>query len=123
MDTFEDLEVWKRGVKLASTVYLSLEPCKDYSLKDQLTRAAVSISSNIAEGYERNSNKQFAYHLQVAKGSCGELRSQLYICAEIGIINIETRNELQQEAIEISKMLYGLIRHCRKKEENLSSIL
>ena len=123
MDTFEDLEVWKRGVKLASTVYLSLGPCKDYSLKDQLTRAAVSISSNIAEGYERNSNKQFAYHLQVAKGSCGELRSQLYICAEIGIINIETRNELQQEAIEISKMLHGLIKHCRKKVEIQSSIL
>ncbi|MBF8270183.1 MAG: four helix bundle protein [Gammaproteobacteria bacterium] len=123
MDTFEDLEVWKRGVKLASKVYFSLASCKDYSLKDQLTRAAVSISSNIAEGYERNSKNLFAYHLQVAKGSCGELRSQLYICTEIGIINIERRNELQQEAIEISKMLHGLIRHCRKKEEIQSSIL
>ena len=79
METFEDLEVWKRSVKLASDVYTTLKSCKDFDLKSQLTRAAASISSNIAEGYERNSNMQFAHYLQIAKGSCGELRSQLYV--------------------------------------------
>lgn len=117
MDTFEDLEVWKRSTNLSVDIYISLKSCKEYNLKDQITRAAVSISSNIAEGFERNSNKQFAHFLQIAKGSCGELRSQLYICAEIGIISFENKNKMTQEAIEISRMLQGLINHCRRKQD------
>ena len=80
MEAFEDLDVWKKSSALAINLYKTLRGCKDYSLKDQLVRSAFSISSNIAEGFERNSNKQFAQYLQIAKGSCGELRSQLYIC-------------------------------------------
>ena len=121
MERFEDLEVWQRSIKLASEVYFSLRSCRDFDLKSQMTRAAVSISSNIAEGYERNSNKQFAQYLQIAKGSCGELRSQLYICEEIGIVSTAIRNELQLEAIEISKMLQGLIRHCQRNTASQTS--
>ena len=91
-------------------LYKSLRSCKDYGLKDQVTRAAVSIPSNIAEGFERNSNKQFAHYLQIAKGSCGELRSQLYICSEIGVPDTKVAREYRLEAVEISNMLSGLIK-------------
>ena len=115
MEVFEDLVVWKRSIKLATDVYTAFRSCKDFGLKDQVTRAAVSVSSNIAEGYERNSDRQFAQFLLIAKGSCGELRSQLYICEKAGIISTERARTLQSDAKEISKMIQGLIRHCRKR--------
>ena len=114
MDAFEDLEVWKRSNTLAADIYNSLKTSKEYSLKDQIIRSAISIPSNIAEGFERNSPKQFAHFLKIAKGSCGELRSQLYICASIGTISDESRLKFQSEAKEISMMLSGLIKHCQK---------
>ncbi|MDX1518972.1 MAG: four helix bundle protein, partial [Gammaproteobacteria bacterium] len=79
MDALDNLDVWKRSKSLAITTYKATSNCKDYGFKDQITRAAISISSNIAEGYERHSKKEFAYFLKVAKGSCAELRTQLII--------------------------------------------
>ena len=113
MEAFEKLTVWKRSSRLTVNLYKSLVNCNDYGLRDQVTRAAVSIPSNIAEGFERNSNKQFAHYLQIAKGSCGELRSQLYIGSEIGVLDTKVAREYRQESMEISKMLSGLIKHCR----------
>jgi four helix bundle protein len=72
---FEDLAVWKESMQLATEVYSLLINCKDYGLKDQIQRAAVSIPSNIAEGFERQSNKEFIHYLFIAKGSCGELHT------------------------------------------------
>ena len=118
MEAFEDLDIWKKSSTLAVNLYKTLRGCKDYSLKDQVLRSAFSISSNIAEGFERNSNKQFAQYLQIAKGSCGELRSQLYICKEIGLLTEEQTRTFQMEATEISRMIYGLIRHCRRIAEH-----
>ena len=69
---FEDLEVWKEGMHLAARIYRELKDCRDYGLRDQMQRAAVSIPSNIAEGYERNTNKDFIHFLYIAKGSCSE---------------------------------------------------
>ena len=112
MEAFEDLDVWKRSSSLAVNIYYSLKECKDYSLRNQVIRSAFSISSNIAEGFERNSNKQFVQFLRIAKGSCGELRSQLYIAREIGFIDENEAITHRREAIEISRMLYGLIRRC-----------
>ena len=114
MEAFEDLEIWKRSSALAVKIYNSLKGCKEYSLRDQIIRSAISISSNIAEGFERNSNKQFAQYLQFAKGSCGELRSQLYICAKTGLLDQDQAKTFRQEVIEISKMIHGLIKHCRQ---------
>lgn len=85
--------------------------CRDYGFKDQITRAAVSIPSNIAEGFERNSTKEFINYLRIARGSCAELRTQLYIGEEINYIELQAAQSLQQEALEISKMLQGLINH------------
>ena len=118
MEAFENLDIWKKSSILAVNLYKTLRDCKDYSLKDQVIRSAFSISSNIAEGFERNSNKQFAQFLQIAKGSCGELRSQLYICKEIGLLTEEQARTFQKEATEISRMIYGLIRHCRRIAEH-----
>ena len=75
--SFESLEVWKRASRLAVRLYQALTNCRDYGLKDQMTRAAVSIPSNIAEGYERGTNKEFLRYLNIAKGSASELRTQL----------------------------------------------
>ena len=70
--SFEDLEVWKRSARLAVRVYDALRDCRDYGLKDQMTRAAVSIASNIAEGAERDSRAEYIRFLHIAKGSAAE---------------------------------------------------
>jgi len=86
VEKFEDLSIWQEGVDLASEIYLTLSSCKDFGLRDQMQRSAVSIPSNIAEGFERQSNNEFLRFLKIAKGSCGELRTQLIICNKIQII-------------------------------------
>ncbi|MEX2517299.1 MAG: four helix bundle protein [Gammaproteobacteria bacterium] len=118
MDAFENLDVWKRSVALAVNIYRALISCRDHALKDQMTRAAISISSNIAEGFERNSSRQFSHYLAIAKGSCGELRSQLTICQQLEIINNTDANRLIQECRGISMMLQGLIKYCRRRTES-----
>lgn len=87
---FEDLQVWKESMKLAASVYKEFKAIRDYGLRDQVQRAAVSIASNIAEGFERKTNKEFIQYLYVAKGSCGELRTQLYLCSEVRLPKEET---------------------------------
>ena len=108
--SFEELEVWKRGCRLAVRVYGVLKECKDFGLKDQMTRAAVSISSNIAEGAERDSKQEFIRFLHIAKGSAAELRTQVYIACQIGIISNDIQKEFTEELKEISSMLHGLIK-------------
>jgi four helix bundle protein len=90
---------------------------KDYGFKDQITRAGLSIPSKIAEGYERNSNKEITNFLNYAQGSAGELRTQLYIAIEINHIERDTGRKWIQEAEEISKMLHGLIKTIRSREK------
>ena len=107
--SFEDLEVWKRGCNLAVDVYVTFKSSKEYSLKDQMNRAAVSIPSNIAEGAERNTNPDFMRFLHIAKGSSAELRTQLYIAEKIGILETEKSKTLIEETKQLSAMLQGLI--------------
>ena len=107
---FEDLEVWKRAARLAVEVLKLVDTIKLYSLKDQMARAAISIPSNIAEGAERDGDREFARFLRIAKGSAGELRTQFYIGIKAGIIPLETANLHVQELKEIGAMLQGLIR-------------
>lgn len=114
MDALEELEVWKRSKALAVKVYRLLVNCRDYGFRDQLSRAAVSVPSNIAEGYERNSKKDFANYLRIAKGSCAEVRTQIDIGKEIGYIFHDDAEKLIREYLEISKMLQGLINHCHR---------
>jgi|TARA_R110002033_G_scaffold164243_1_gene201522 four helix bundle protein len=108
--SFQNLDVWKRVSRLACDIYKQLSTSRDFGLKDQMTRAAVSIASNIAEGEERESSAESARFLYYAKGSSGELAIQLYIAIEIGVIDKVTGLKLISEAREISSMLAALIK-------------
>ncbi|MGC4003962.1 MAG: four helix bundle protein [Pirellulales bacterium] len=105
--SFEELDVWKRSCQLAVMIYKSLRDSHEYGLRDQMQRAAVSIPSNIAEGYERT-DKEFVRFLSISRGSSSELRTQCYIAAKIGALSPEEMNSFVNESKEISKMLTGL---------------
>ena len=115
IEKFEDLIVWKGSMRLAVEVYEQLKDCRDFGFKDQIQRCSVSVPSNIAEGYERQSNKEFIQYLYIAKGSCGELRTQIYLAINIGIIDKEKGMELLEKTKKISAMLYGLIQTRKEK--------
>ena len=110
---FEELEVWKRASRLAVSVLAEVESLKIYALRDQMVRASTSIPSNIAEGAERGSDREFRRFLSIAKGSCGELRTQLYIAQRSGALAAEAVQPLIQESREISSMIEGLRRRLR----------
>ena len=114
-ESFENLEVWKSGCRVAVRIYEILKTCKDYGLKDQMTRAAVSVPSNIAEGAERDSKLEFIRFLHIAKGSAAELRTQLYIARQIGTIDENIQKELAEELKTLSAMLHGLIKSIQKQ--------
>ncbi|PIP40916.1 MAG: four helix bundle protein [Desulfobacterales bacterium CG23_combo_of_CG06-09_8_20_14_all_51_8] len=113
-NSFEDLEVWKRACNSAVQTYEMMKNCRDYGLKDQMTRAAVSIASNIAEGAERDSKAEYIRFLHIAKGSAAELRTQVYIARKINLIS-ETDANMVNELKQISAMLHGLIKSLKLK--------
>ena len=108
--SFEDLEVWQRGCRLTVEIFKAFRPCQEFTLKDQIQRAALSIPSNVAEGAERGSNKDFAHFVNIAKGSCGELRTQLYIARKLDFVGKTESEKLVSESKELSAMLEGLRR-------------
>ena len=113
LQTFENLEIWKRGCRLAVDTYLTTEDSNDFRFNSQMQAAAVSISSNIAEGAERDSDKDFARFLRYAKGSCAELRTQLFIAQrvrkELNKPDLLNAPHLIQETREIASMIQSLI--------------
>ncbi|MEY2558956.1 MAG: hypothetical protein QOE34_2381 [Verrucomicrobiota bacterium] len=108
--SFEDLEVWQRACRLTVDIFKVFVSCKNFSFKDQVQRAALSVPSNIAEGSERGSSKDFAHFLNIAKGSCGELRTQLYIARKLELLTKPAFDALIKESKELSAMLEGLRR-------------
>jgi four helix bundle protein len=114
-NSFEDLEVWKRACHLAVQAYEIMKDCRDYGLKDQMTRASVSIASNIAEGAERDSKAEYIRFLHIAKGSAAELRTQIYIARKINLIIETDAHNMVNELKEISSMLHGLIKFLKLK--------
>ncbi|XKE44595.1 four helix bundle protein [Halomonas organivorans] len=106
---FEKLQVWKRSARLSAELYQSLRELRDYGFKDQITRSGLSVPSNIAEGMARGTGKDKRYFLLIAKGSCAELRTQLYIGIEIGYVDETSGHRWIQETREIAAMLSGLI--------------
>lgn len=109
-ERFEDIIIWQRSRALACEIYKLFSTSKDFGFRDQIQRAAVSVMNNIAEGYERKSNAEFKHFLFVAKGSCGEVRSMLYLALDLNYISQSTYNLLVPKTVEISKMLSGLIK-------------
>jgi len=117
---FEKLNVWKRSSRLCCELYKALNGLKDFGFKDQITRSALSVPSNIAEGMELKSFKDKNRFLCYAKGSCGELRTQIYIGIEIGYIEKVVGKQWLIETREISSMLMGLIKSIQEKEQPTS---
>ena len=114
--SFENLEIWQRATRLTVTLYDALKDCRDFGLKDQMTRSAVSIGSNIAEGAERDSKIEFARFLHIAKGSAAELRTQVYIAGQVGIFEKVFESELAEELKALSSMIHGLIKSLKKEK-------
>ena len=106
--SFEELDVWKRACQLSVNTYQLMESSRDYGLKDQMTRASVSIASNIAEGAERDSIKEFQRFIHIAKGSAAELRTQLYIATRIKAITSQQSAELIEQTRIIAAQLQSL---------------
>ena len=113
--SFEKLEVWQKACRLAVKVYKVLDGCKDYGLKDQMTRAGISIASNIAEGAERGSSAEFKRFLHIAKGSAAELRTQVYIAQQVDVISNDFAKCIHKELKQISAMLHCLVKSLRCK--------
>ena len=114
--SFEEIEVWQKARQLTREVYKVSSKgafAKDFGLRDQMRRACVSIMSNIAEGYERGGTKEFLQYLSVAKGSAGEVRSQLYVASDQDYLTESVFEELSNRAKEISRMLTGLMSYLR----------
>ena len=112
--SFEDLQVWQRSKQLAVDVYRALKECKDFGLRDQMQRSAVSIPSNIAEGSER-SPKDFARFISIAIGSSSELRTQTYIAMDLNIIDRSTAEKIIDETKQLNRMLRALAQTQLKK--------
>jgi len=109
---FEDLEVWKEARRLTQQVYRATEDSrfsKDFGLRNQIRRAAVSVMSNIAEGFERGGNQEFIQFLYIAKASCGEVRSQLYVALDQRYITQDQFNELFKSLRRLSVMISNLV--------------
>jgi four helix bundle protein len=116
---FEDLDVWIAAKDASVMIYKITENenlRRDFGLKDQIRRASISIISNIAEGFERNGNKEFIQFLSIAKGSAGEVRAQLYIIKELEFINEEEFTLLNEKVMQVSKMLSGFINYLKQSE-------
>lgn len=116
-DRFENIDAWQAARHLARDVYgITSEGAfrRDFGLRDQMRRSAVSTMSNIAEGFERDGNKEFRQFLSIAKGSCGEVRSQLYIARDVGYLDDQTYERLHKEATRVSELVSGLMRYLRR---------
>ncbi|MCL4399661.1 four helix bundle protein [Patescibacteria group bacterium] len=106
---FEDLIVWKKGRELTKEVYKAFRSCRDGGFRDQIQRAAVSVISNIAEGFERGTRQEFLNYLFIAKGSAGEVRAQLYVALDAGYLSFETFKYLNDLAEQCSRLLSSFI--------------
>ncbi len=113
--SFEDLEVWQSARALVKHIYESSQYLKDYSFRDQTTRASISIINNIAEGHERSSDKEFIRFLKIAKGSCGEVRSMLLLSTDLKYMTNEKSQELIEQCYSISRQLSGFIKYLEAK--------
>ena len=119
VQNFEDLNVWKQARLLTQEVYRLTKAEKfsrDFGLRDQIQRAAISVMSNIAEGFERGGNQEFSQFLYIAKASCGEVRSQLYVAFDQGYVTHDETEKLRQSFKRLSGMISNLVTYMRQSE-------
>ena len=113
---FEKLQVWQRSVKLSAAIYKGLNELRDFSFRGQITRSGLSIPSNIAEGMTRRTDQEKIHFLVVAKSSCAELRTKLYIGIDIEYISADLGKQWLEETREISAMINGLMIRLRDSD-------
>ena len=113
--SYEDLDVWKRSARLSVTLYQQTKELRDFGFRDQLTRSGLSVPSNIAEGYERDSDKEIARFLTISKGSAGEMRTQILIGIQAGYLPQAEAQQWADEAQQIGRMLAALIKRHRTR--------
>ena len=114
IERFEDIASWQKARELARNIYKHSkggEFARDFGLRDQIREASVSIMSNIAEGFERGGDKEFRQFLSTAKGSCGEVRSQLYVAMDQNYIVPADFNQMYQMTMDISRLTSGFMRY------------
>lgn len=110
INSFEEIVAWQKSRELNVLVYDLFKESRDYGFRDQIQRASVSISNNIAEGFERQSNKDFRKFLYIAKGSCGEVRSMMYLALDLNYVREPDFNLISAKTTEISKIIAGFIK-------------
>ncbi len=118
IEKFEDIEAWRLARRVSNLVYEASSRerfCHDFALVNQIGRASISILSNIAEGFERQGNKEFMQFLAIAKGSCGEVRSQLYIALDQDYLDNATFHSISNTLIETSKKISGFMKYLREQ--------
>ena len=110
IERFEDIIAWQRAKTLTINIYKTMQTCKDYGFRDQIQRASVSVMNNIAEGFERRTNKELKQFFFIAKGSCGEVRSMLHLGLELGYFAKTQQQQYLAQAEETSRLLSGFIK-------------
>ena len=115
MEKFEDLYVWQNGIEVAGDVFGLFENSNIFSIKNQIERAVVSISTNVADGYELGTDRQFVKFLYIAKGSCGEVRSLLLLSTRLRHLREDEARPLIEKCSKLSVMIYNLIKARQKK--------
>jgi len=121
IERFEDLNIWKLSLKITKEIYnLTAKKgfSKDFSLRDQIRRAIISVSSNIVEGFEKNNNNEFVRFLKIAKGSVGEVRNQLYIALVVGYITKKEFENINEELKDLANQIGGFIVYLEKRRKN-----
>lgn len=117
---FENLYIGNESRVLINSIYKIMRNCKDYGFKDQIQRAAVSIMNNIAEGYESGTDAKFINFLNIARGSCGEVRSMLYLCEDLGFCSSADRETLQSQIRKITSGIVNLSNSLMSKKQKTS---
>lgn len=110
IEKFEEIIAWQKAKIMTLKIYSLFKDIRDFGFRDQICRASVSVMNNIAEGFERKSDSEFKHFLFIAKGSCGEVRSMLYLAVELNYVNKEEYSYLIGLSNEVSKMISGLIK-------------
>jgi four helix bundle protein len=108
--TFEDLFVWQKAIVHSIEIYKWFQSVADFGFKNQIQRASISISNNIAEGFERGSDRDFRRFLFIAQGSCSEVKSMIYIALKLNYISNDEFSTIYGQLNEIGKMLFGLMK-------------
>ncbi len=121
INKFEELNIWKLSLKVTKEIYdltAKREFSRDFSLRDQIRRAIISVSSNIVEGFEKNNNNEFIRYLKIAKGSAGETKNQLYIALAVNYITKQEFEKVNKELEELANQIGSFVSYLEQKRQN-----